>query len=64
MVRQSNPSPNGLPIEIYGFANTTDWVEYENIQPGIIGRILAALPRFGLRAFRNLAGYDVAPLLK
>jgi miniconductance mechanosensitive channel len=64
MVKQSDPSPNGLPIEIYGFANTTDWVEYENIQSGITDHILAALPRFGLRAFQNPTGYDVASLSK
>lgn len=64
IVRQLAPSSNGLPLEIFGFANTTDWVEYENIQSGIIDHILAALPRFGLRAFQNPTGYDVASLRK
>lgn len=64
IVRQHAPSSNGLPLEIYGFANTTDWVEYENIQSGIIDHILAALPQFGLRAFQNPTGYDVASLRK
>ncbi|MGI6669513.1 MAG: mechanosensitive ion channel family protein [Acetivibrionales bacterium] len=64
MVRQLDPSPNGLPIEIYGFANTTEWVEFEKIQAGIIDHMLAALPQFGLRAFQNPTGHDVASLRK
>src|SRR5690606_3622654 len=29
MVRQLDPGPTGLPVEIYLFASTTAWEEYE-----------------------------------
>ncbi|RZV40916.1 MAG: mechanosensitive ion channel, partial [Acidimicrobiales bacterium] len=35
LVRQLKPTENGLPIEIYVFTTTTDWIEYEAIQSGI-----------------------------
>ncbi len=31
MVRQLAPTPEGLPLEIYAFTNTTVWAEYESI---------------------------------
>ena len=38
LVRQLPPGPNGLPIEIYVFATTTAWVDYEEIQADIFVR--------------------------
>lgn len=52
MVRQLAPSEKGLPIEIYLFTNTTEWVTYEAIQSDIFDHILAVLPEFGLKAFQ------------
>ncbi len=53
LVRQLQPGPTGLPIEIYCFTNTTDWGEYERIQSDIFDHLLAILPVFGLRVFQE-----------
>lgn len=62
MVRQLAPSPEGLPIQLYAFTNTTDWVEYERVQADIFDHLLAILPRFGLRAYQRPSSGDLAAL--
>ena len=59
MVRQLQPTSEGLPLEIYCFTDTTVWMEYENILNGIFNHLLAVLPQFGLRAFQRPAGKDI-----
>lgn len=59
MVRQLEPEGDtGLPLEVYCFTRTTDWVEYEAIQSDIFDHLLAALPYFGLRVFQRNALID------
>ena len=53
IVRQLSPTSEGVPLEIYTFTKTIDWVEYENIQSDIFDHIFAVLPKFGLRAFQS-----------
>lgn len=53
MVRQLPPNEYGLPLEIYCFAATTQWVEYENIQSDIFDHILSILNFFEIRAFQR-----------
>ena len=55
MVRQLQPTPEGLPLEIYCFTNTTVWPEYERIQAAIFDHVIAIVPQFGLRIFQRLA---------
>ena len=62
LVRQREPGPQGLPLEIYCFTNTTAWAEYENIQSDIFDHLLAIVPEFGLRVYQQPAGSDVASL--
>jgi miniconductance mechanosensitive channel len=64
MVRQLSPGPTGLPLEVYAFTATTEWIEYENIQSDIFDHLFAVLPHFGLRAFQEPAGYDIVSLRK
>jgi len=59
LVRQLAPTPEGLPLEIYAFANDTRWVVYEGIQSDIFDHVLAMVPQFGLRVFQKPAGQDV-----
>ncbi|MGY9015123.1 MAG: mechanosensitive ion channel family protein [Rhodospirillales bacterium] len=63
IVRQLEPSAEGLPVQIYAFTNTTDWVEYENIQSDIFDHIFAILPEFELRAHEAPTGHDVRALV-
>lgn len=59
MVRQLQPGPTGLPMEIYCFTATTEWVRYEGIQADIFDHLLALLPEFGLRVFQSPTGADL-----
>ena len=53
MVRQLDPAPTGLPLEIYCFTADTSWETYEGIQADIFDHLLAILPEFGLRVFQQ-----------
>ena len=59
LVRQREPTPDGLPIQIYCFTATTKWAEYEGIQSDIFDHILAIFPEFGLRVFQHPSGQDL-----
>ncbi len=58
MVRQLDPTPAGLPLEIYAFTNDTDWAVYEGIQSDIFDHILAVAQEFDLRVFQQPSGRD------
>lgn len=58
LVRQLQPTENGLPIEIYVFSLETNWILYEGIQADIFDHIFAAAPEFDLRVFQNPTGGD------
>ncbi|GJL83049.1 MAG: hypothetical protein DHS20C01_26830 [marine bacterium B5-7] len=62
IVRQLSPGPEGLPLEMYCFTNTTEWVEYEGIQSDIFDHLLAIVAEFGLRLYQKPAGSDFANL--
>jgi miniconductance mechanosensitive channel len=53
LVRQLAPETTGLPLEIYCFTQSTQWVEYEKAQADIFDHLLAILPVFGLRVFQD-----------
>jgi len=63
LVRQLSPSINGLPIEIYVFANDTDWINYESIQSDIFDHLLAVVPKFDLKVFQHPSGSDFNKIL-
>ncbi len=62
LVRQMDPTPEGLPLEIYCFTNTTVWASFEQIQSDIFDHLYAVLPEFGLSAFQNPSGNDFRKL--
>ena len=62
IVRQLAAGPEGLPLEIYCFTNTTEWATYEDIQSDIFDHLLAIVPEFGLRLYQKPAGSDLANL--
>ncbi|HAV5984991.1 TPA: mechanosensitive ion channel [Serratia marcescens] len=64
MVRQLAPTPEGLPLEIYTFTNTTVWAEYESIQADIFDHILAVIDEFGLRVHQTPTGNDLRGMLQ
>ena len=62
LVRQLEPGPNGLPIELYVFSNDNRWVQYEEIQADIFDHLLAAAPHFDLQVYQSPSGSDVRTL--
>jgi miniconductance mechanosensitive channel len=62
LVRQLPSGPQGLPIELYCFTNTTEWNDYEDIQADIFDHLMAIVPEFGLRLYQQPAGSDLAAL--
>lgn len=56
MVRELQPTAEGLPIELYFFTSNIEWSKYEAVQADVTDRVLAALPEFGLRIFQHPTG--------
>lgn len=54
LVRELDPTPTGLPIELYVFTKDTRWANYENIQADIFDHLLGVLPKFELKAFQTI----------
>lgn len=63
MIRQLQPTAQGLPLELYFFSADTAWVAYEHLQADIFEHIIAMLPEFGLKVFQNPAGRDLNGLI-
>ena len=64
MVRQLQPTPQGLPIELYFFSANKDWIPYERLQAEVFDHVLAVLPQFGLKVFQSPTGTDILALSK
>src|SRR5690606_35273081 len=56
MARQLEPTPQGIPLEIYAFSSDKRWVNYEYIMSDIFDHLLAALPYFDLEIFELPSG--------
>lgn len=52
LVRQMEPTPTGLPLQLYCFCAYTDWKEYERVQSEIFDHVYAIVPKFGLRIYQ------------
>ena len=63
MVRQLDPTPTGLPLQVYCFSANVNWVPYENLAGDIFDHLLAVLPEFGLRVFQQPSGADLSAAL-
>ena len=59
MVRQLQPTTEGIPVEVYCFTNTTDWAIYEGIMADIFDHLYAATRHFDLALFQKPTGADV-----
>lgn len=63
LVRHLQPTEKGLPIQIYVFATTTDWAEYEDVQANIFDHVLAVIPEFELRVFQFPSNGEIFSLI-
>ena len=59
MVRELQPTPQGIPLDIYLFTSLTEWKPYEHFQADVLDHILASAPAFGLRVYQAPSGLDV-----
>lgn len=57
MVRQLQPGPTGMPIQIYCFSGRKVWVEYEKVQADIFDHVMAVIPEFNLKVFEYPSQY-------
>jgi miniconductance mechanosensitive channel len=63
LVRHLQPTQDGLPIQIYCFANDNRWPQYEAIQADIFDHMLAAVPEFDLAVFQSPSGRNLQQLI-
>jgi miniconductance mechanosensitive channel len=59
LVRQLAGTAQGLPLEIYCFTHTTDWIEYEAQQSDVFDHIIAIMPEFDLHVYQQPSGMDL-----
>lgn len=64
MTRQLEPTPTGVPLEVYAFSKDKVWANYEHIMADIFDHILAAAPYFQLEVFEYPTGKDFAEVMK
>lgn len=62
LVRQLQPTAQGLPIELYFFSSSTMWVKYEGLQAEVFDHVLAVVHKFGLKVFQSPSGQDIQSL--
>ncbi len=55
MVRQLEPTSEGLPLEIYAFCNDTNWEHYEGIQADIFDHFLSVIGLFDLKVYQRIS---------
>ncbi|MBD5172484.1 MAG: mechanosensitive ion channel [Bacteroidales bacterium] len=51
-------TPNGIPLQLYCFTNTSKWIPYEGIQAAIFEHLAVMLYRFHLYVFESESGRD------
>ena len=62
MVRQLQPTNEGIPLEIYTFVANPAWVHYEGVQADIFDHFFSILHEFGLRQYQAPGGADLRGL--
>ncbi len=62
MVRQMQPTAQGLPVQLYFFTKVTAWREFEQVQSDIFDHVYAIVNEFSLRMFQAPAGSDISSL--
>ena len=60
MVRQLEPTPSGLPVQLYFYTRRTGWKDFEHLQADILEHVYAVVGEFGLRIFQTPTGKDIS----
>ncbi len=64
LVRQLQPTAEGLPIQLYVYTTDTRWAVYEGVQADVFDHLMAIIPEFGLRVYQRPSGNDFEGLLE
>ena len=59
MIRQLEPTSEGLPLQFYFFTAAKDWVPHEHLAAEVMEHVIASLPLFGLRIYQKPSGLDL-----
>ena len=62
IVRQLEPTEGGIPLEIWTYSATTNWIAYESIQSDIFDHLYSVLHKFNLRVYQKPSGADIASI--
>lgn len=62
LVRLMEQTENGIPLQLYCYASTTDWAAYEAIQSEIVEHIVAICPTMYLSVYNSISGKDLSPI--
>ncbi|MCM1348973.1 MAG: mechanosensitive ion channel family protein [Firmicutes bacterium] len=62
MVREMEPTPTGLPLQIYFFTPQVEWKAFEGVQSDIMDHVYASVRKFHLSIYQAPAGSDIARL--
>lgn len=61
MARQLQPTPQGIPLELYFFTSRTSWKPFEQLQADIFDHLYAVIPRFHLAVYQAPSSRDFTP---
>lgn len=59
MVRQLPSTDKGMPLELYVFTNTVEWLDYEEVMADIFDHLIGAVNYFDLEIFEAPTGNDL-----
>jgi len=62
MVRQLEPTPTGLPLQIYFFTPVTEWKAFEHVQSDVMDHVYATINAFHLAMYQAPSGSDITQL--
>lgn len=58
MARQLQPTPQGVPFELYFFTSRTQWKPYEHLQGEVFAHLYAIIPLFHLSVYQAPSSND------
>ena len=58
LARTLEPSPTGIPLQLYCYTATTVWAEYEGIQGEIFDHLIGVMPLFGLALYQRTSDFS------
>lgn len=62
MVRQLQSTDTGIPLELYFFSISKEWIDFEGVQADVFDHVLAVVSEFHLAVFQSPTGADFRAL--